>query len=285
MPAPGSPLARRHELGSVLRSLRDNAGLTAEQAAEHIGCSPSKISRLENGQRGADQVDILLLCDLYQVDGEHRWRLSNLAAEGKRGAGRPHHSLDHSDYIGLEAETTSISDYGLAIVPGLLQTPEYARAIVSAGVPTRESRIIDERVRVRIARQQLLSSHDGPGFEAVLDESVLHRVVASPAVMLAQLRQLLEMSQLPNVTIRVVPYAAGNVPAGVNKFIIMRFGLSGIADVVLIEELTSHRYLRKSQEVEIYSATFRTLAALSADPATTRVMFAAKIRTYESLVR
>jgi transcriptional regulator with XRE-family HTH domain len=282
---PGSPTARRHELGAALRSLRNSAGLTSEQVAERLGCSPSKISRLENGQRGADHVDILLLCELYRVNGDDRWRLANLAAEGKRRTARPKFSLEHSDYIGLEADAASISDYGLALVPGLLQTPEYARAIVRAGVPTRDSRIIEERVRMRMGRQQLLSSGESPGFEAVLDESVLHRIVANPSVMLAQLQRLLEMSNLRNVTIRVVPYDAGNVPAGVNKFVIMRFTLSSIADVVLIEDLTSHRYLRRPQEVETYSATFRTLANLSASPAASQMMIAAKIKAYESMIR
>jgi transcriptional regulator with XRE-family HTH domain len=269
----------------MLRALRAGTGLTAEQVAERLGFSRSKISRLENGRRGASAVDILRLCELYRVDDEHRLRLTELAAEGKQRGWRPPFSLPHSDYIGLEAEAVSISDYGLAIVPGLLQTPDYARAIVGAAVSVPEPRIVEERVRVRMARQQLLRSDKGPTFEAVLDESVLHRIVGSPAVMLAQLRRLLEMSRLPKVTIRVVPYDAGTVPAGVNKFIILRFALSGIADIVLIEELTSHRYLEEPEEVETYSATFRTLANLSADPVATRAMFLTKIAMYESTIR
>jgi transcriptional regulator with XRE-family HTH domain len=259
--------------------------MTADQVAERVGFSRSKISRLENGQRGASKVDIVRLCELYQVDEQDRLRLTELAAEGKQRAWWSPFSLPRSDYIGLEAEAASISDWSLAIVPGLLQTPDYARAIVRAGVSAGELRIVDERVRVRMARQHLLFSDEAPSLETVLDESVLHRVVGSPAVMLAQLRQLLEMSQLQNVTIRVVPYDAGVVPAGVNRFAILRFALPEITDIVLIEELTSHHYLREPGEVESYSATFRTLVSLSADPAASQAMFRSKMAAYESKIR
>jgi len=279
--ATGSFTARRRELGSMLRSLRVGAGLTAEQVAWQLGVSRSKISRLENGQRGANQVDILRLCELYRVDEAGRLRLTELAAEGKQRAWWSPFTFPHSEYIGLEPAASSISDWGLALVPGLLQTPEYARAVLRSGVPVQQTHIVDERVRVRLDRQQLLYSEAAPGFEAILDESVLHRIVGSPAVMLAQLRRLLEMSELPHVTIRVVPYDAGAVPAGVNKFRILRFPRSEAADIVLIEELTGHRYLGTPEQVETYNATFRTLVSLSEEPAKSRTMILTKLRTYE----
>jgi len=283
MPAAGSPTVRRRELGFLLRSLRAATRLTTEQVADRIGVSRSKISRLENGRRGASKADITRLCDLYQVDDETRSRLAELATEGKQRASWPL-SQQYFDYFGLEAEAESISDYGLAIVPGLLQTPDYARAIMSVGGPTLASAIIEERVQARIARQRLLFSGGAPRFEAVLDESVLHRVVGNAGVMVAQLRQLLKMSQLPNVTIRVVPYDAGVVPAGVNKFIILRFALPDIADIVFIEELTGHRYLEEPSDIETYSTTFRTLLSLSADPAASMAMILARLTTYEARV-
>jgi transcriptional regulator with XRE-family HTH domain len=280
--ATGSFTARRRELGSMLRSLRRATGLTAEQVAWQLGVSPSKISRLENGQRGANQIDILKLCDLYQVKEADRLRLTELAAEGKQRAWWSPFNFPQSEYIGLEAGAASISDWGLALVPGLLQTPEYAHAVVRGGVPVQETRVLDERVRVRLDRQQLLYSRTAPSFEAILDESVLHRVVGSPAVMLGQLRRLLEVSELPNVTIRVVPYDAGAVPAGVSKFRILRFALTDVPDIVQIEELTRHRNLEAPGEVGIYEATFAALADISADPATSRSMILAKLKSSES---
>jgi hypothetical protein len=268
----------------MLRSLRAGSGLTSQQVADWLGVSRWKVSRLETGQRGASQADIALLCDLYQVDDEHRSRLIELAAEGKERAWWSRR-LPDADYVGLEAEAESICDYGLAVVPGLLQTPDYARALVRAGGPALAPKVVEERVQTRMARQGRLLSGAIPSFAAVLDESVLHRVVDSPAVMLAQLRQLLEMSQLPNVTIRVAPFDAGTVPAGVNKFIILRFARPGIADVVFIEDLTTHRYLAEPNDVETYSSIFQKLIELSADPDASTAMILAKLTAYESRIR
>lgn len=284
MPATGSPTARRRELGFMLHSLRVARDLTEEQVAERLGVSRSKVSRLETGKRGASEADIARLCELYQLDEEHRSRLTELAVEGKERTWWSR-SLPYADYVGLEAEAESISDYGLAVVPGLLQIPDYARALVQAGDPSLRQKIVEERVQTRMARQDRLLSGAIPSFAAVLDESVLHRVVGNPAVMLAQLGRLLEMAQLPNVSIRVVPYDAGVVPAGVNKFIILRSARPDIPDMVLIEDLTAHRYLEAPNDVETYSTIFQTLTDLSADPAASRAMILAKLTAYESRTR
>jgi transcriptional regulator with XRE-family HTH domain len=285
VPATGSPTVRRRELGVLLRSLRTTAGLTAEQVAGRLGFSPSKLSRLETGRRGASAYDIRRLCDLYQVDDEQRLRLTELAAEGKQRAWWQPLGLPYSTYVGLEAEATSVSDYAPAIVPGLLQTPDYARAVLGAMVPKWRPRVVEERVEGRAARQRLFFSRTAPRFEAVLDESVLHRVVGSPAVMQAQLERLLELSQLPGVTIRVVPCDASAVPSGVNKFIILRFALPDVADVVYIESLTGDLCLDEPAEVAAYSATFRTLASLAADPDATRDVISMKITAYGAQLR
>lgn len=286
MPAAGNPTARRRELGSMLRSLRAGAGLTTEQAAERLGFSRSKVSRLENGRRGASKGDIGRLCDLYKVSDEQRSRLGELAVEGKQRVWWQSLNLPYGDYIGLEAEAESISDYGLALVPGLLQTADYARALVRAGGPMLAPQIVEERVQARMARQRLLSSGEGPDFTAVLDESVLHRVVGNTAVMLGQLKRLIEMAQWPNVTIRIVPYDAGIVPAGVNKFVILRSSMSDIADFVLIEELTGqHHYIEDPGDVETYVGAFRTLVDLAADPPASMAMILAKLTVYELRTR
>jgi hypothetical protein len=137
-----------------------------------------------------------------------------------------------------------------------------------------------------MARQRLLSFDQGPSLFAVLDESVLHRVVGNPAVMLGQLKRLAEMAGWPNVTIRVVPYDAGVVPAGVNKFVILRSSLPDIGDIVLIEELTGYHHLIEDPgAVATYNATFRTLASLSADPEASMAMILAKVTVYELRTR
>jgi transcriptional regulator with XRE-family HTH domain len=284
----GNPTARRRELGSMLRSLRAGTGLTTEEVAERLGVSRSKVSRLENGRRGASQGDIARLCDLYQVEEGQRARLAELAAEGKQRGWWQSVNLPYADYdyIGLEAEAESISDYGLALVPGLLQTRDYASALVRANAPVLAPQIVEERVQARMARQRLIASGGGPSLAAVLDESVLHRVVGTPMIMAGQLRQLIEMGKWPNVTIRIVPYEAGIVPAGVSKFVILRSSLPDIANVVLIEELTGHHlYVEDPGDVESYISTFGTLLGLSADPATSTAMILAKLAVYELRTR
>jgi transcriptional regulator with XRE-family HTH domain len=134
----------------MLRSLRTGTGLTAEQVASRLGVSRSKISRLETGQRGADMADILRLCDLYRLGEADRLRLTELAAEGKQRAWWSPFNFPHSEYIGLEAAAASISDWCLALAPGLLQTTEYARAVVRGSVPEKQTRVVEERVQERL---------------------------------------------------------------------------------------------------------------------------------------
>ncbi len=277
-----NPTVRRRELGTLLRTLRTERGWTVDHVADRLRVSSSKVSRLETGQRGVSARDIRNLCDLYEVDGEQRQRLTELAREGKQRAWWQPLGLPYSTYVGLEAEAASISDYGLGIMPGLLQTPDYARAVVRAAVPRWVPEVVEQRVGGRIARQQLLFSEHPPQFEAVVDESVLHRVVGSPAIMRAQLNRLLELSELPSVTLRVIPYEAGALPAGNNKFIILRFALPTVSDVVFIEGLTGDLYLDDPHEVEVYNTTFRTLAHLAASPATTREIISAMIASYSA---
>jgi transcriptional regulator with XRE-family HTH domain len=276
----GSPTVRRRELGSLLRELRTGKGWTVDQAADRLSVSSSKVSRFETGQRGVSARDIRMLCDLYEVDDEQRQRLTELAREGKQRAWWQPLGLPYSTYVGLEAEAISISDYGLGIMPGLLQTPDYARAVVRAAVPKWVPEVVEQRVEGRMIRQQLLFSEHPPRFEAVVDESVLHRVVGSPAVLKAQLKRLLELSDLPHVTLRVILYDAGALPAGNNKFIILRLPLPAVADIVFIEGLTGDLYLEDSHDVEVYNTTFRTLVRLAASPDKTRQVISTMIANY-----
>jgi transcriptional regulator with XRE-family HTH domain len=276
----GNPTVRRRQLGAMLKRLRTQRGWTAEQVADRLLVSSSKVSRLETGQRGASERDINDLCDLYGVDEEQRRRMLELASEGKQRPWWQPLGLPYSTYVGLEAEAASISDFGLGFIPGLLQTADYARAIVQAAVPKWMPKIVEQRVLGRMTRQQLLRMQAAPHFDAVVDESVLHRVVGSRAVMLAQLERLLELSELPNVTLRVMPYDAGALPAGNNKFIILSFASLGVPDMVFIEGLHDDLYVEDPGDVEIYRSTFRALVELAASPYETREIIAAMIPGY-----
>jgi hypothetical protein len=218
---------------------------------------------METGQRGALARDVRDLCHIYGVDSKMRDHLLELASEGKRSAWWQSLNLPYSRYVGLEAEASVISDYRLDAMPGLLQTADYAHAIVKAAVPRWVPQIVKERVDARLARQQILTrQEDPPTLLAVIDESALHRVVGSPAVMTAQLGHLLEVSSMPNVDLRVIPYSAGALPSG-NQFIILNFKLANVPDVVFIEGLTADLYLEDHQDVEAYNTTFRALHNLA----------------------
>jgi transcriptional regulator with XRE-family HTH domain len=278
--ATGSPTVRRRELGALLRALRVAKGWTVEQVADRLLMSTSKVSRLETGQRGASARDVGDLCDLYGVDDEQRQHLLQLASEGKQRAWWQPLGLPYSAYVGLEAEARSIDDYGLGLIPGLFQTPDYARAVVRSGVQSWPPEVVEQRVRGRMIRQQLLFSEHPPDLNAVVDEAVLHRVVGSKAIMRAQLQRLLELSELPNVTLRVFPYDAGVAPAMTNKFIILKFASPAVSDVVFIECLTGDLYLEDDAETEAYNAAFKKVFHLAASPDMTREIIATKIADY-----
>jgi len=279
-PESRSPTVRRRELGALLKQLRIQRDWTAEQVGEWLRFSPSKMSRLETGHRGANARDINSLCDLYGVDDQQRRRLLELASEGKQRAWWQPLGLPYSRYVGLESDAVSISDFGLGFIPGLLQTADYARAIVHVVSPEMEPEVVEQRVQGRMARQHLLDRESAPQFEAVVDESVLHRAVGSHAVMRVQLERLLELSERPNITLRVIPYEAGALPAGNNKFIILRFASAQVKDVVFIEGLTRELYLEDPDEVETYNTTFRTLVEQAASTEKTRAIIAAMIPSY-----
>jgi transcriptional regulator with XRE-family HTH domain len=281
VPGARSPTVRRRELGAKLRALRTERGLTVDQVAERLLISSSKVSRLETGQRGASARDIRDLSNLYGLDDEQRRRLTDLAAEGKQHAWWQPFSLPYSTYVGLEAEATSIRDFGLGLTPGLLQTPDYARAVLRASAASYAPDAVELLVEGRIARQQrVLLAEEPPEFLAILEPSVLHRVVGSKVIMFDQLQRLLDVSELPNVKIRVVPYDAGALPNANNKFIILSFATLALPDVVFFEGLTGDLYIDRKEDTDVYNAAFQALERLAASPGETRGIIASIMRSY-----
>jgi transcriptional regulator with XRE-family HTH domain len=255
----------------VLRSLRTDRGWTVEYVAEQLLCSPSKISRLETGQRGVSPRDIRDLCDLYSVEDSLRRQLSDLAAEGKQQAWWQSRGLPYSTYVGLESEAGTIRDFGYGVVPGLLQTADYAEAVLRTIHPVLRSDEIGVRLSGRIERQQrLLESGSPPRFESVIDEAVLHRVAGNNSVMRTQLLHLVEVSRRQNVSVRLLPYEVGVLPATNNKFILLSFAESPVPAMVFIEGLSGDLYLDKPEDVEIYRDAFTTMQAIALTEGRTR---------------
>lgn len=221
---------------------------------------------METGQRGATPRDVRDLCDFYGVTDEtERDRMMRLAREGKRTAWWQEHDLTFATYVGLEQEAVTIQYYQSTIVPGLMQTRDYARAMHEAGIPTLTPERIDELVEVRATRQQLLLRDPPVRLDVVFDEAVLHRVVGGPRVMGAQLRRLSEMARLDNVTMQIIPFRAGAHPAMDSTFNILDFAGS-MPSVVYVEGLVGWVYIDRSHEVLKYQQVFERLRAVALDP-------------------
>lgn len=266
VPEVRSPTLRRRELGALLRARRQELGFTVEQVAERLLCSPSKVSRMETGQRGATLRDVRDLCALYGINGEEeRERLMTLAREGKQQAWWQSYDLPYSTYVGLEAAAAGIKDYDSAVVPGLLQTPEYTRARHEGTLPRLEADEIERRVEVTLTRQLVLTQEHAPYFWSILDEAVLHRVVGGPAVMKAQLERLIEASRQPRITIQVIPYEIGAHPALDSIFTIVEFD-GDVPGVVYVEGLVGSIYLERPDDLDRYQEVFDRLSTIALSP-------------------
>lgn len=260
----GSPTVRRRELGGLLRALRNDRGLTVEQVAAELLCSPSKVSRMETGHRGATARDVRDLCDLYQVvDPDERARLGRLAAEGKQQGWWQAYELDYfATYVGLEEDATATKNYQSTTVPGLLQTAAYARAMHESGVPEFTSERVEQIIQARLTRQQSLAKDPPLRLWAILDEPVLHRLVGGFHVMRDQLQQMAEAAQLPNVTIQVIPFSVGAHPAMESSFDILEFR-APTPSLVYVEGLIGYMYLERAQDLLRYEEVFERLSNIA----------------------
>ena len=273
MAAAGSPTVRRLELGTQLRALRNGLNLTVEQVADQLLCSPSKISRLETGHRGATLRDVRDLCDLYGVtDRAERDRLMTLAREARRSAWWQSYDLNYSTYVGLEAEARSIKGFQSSVVPGLLQTAEYARAGHEGALPRHGPDEIERMIEAKLTRQLILTKPDAPSFDVVVDEAVLHRMTGGPTVMAAQRVRLIEAARLPNITIRVIPFTVGAHPGVESNFNILELPAS--LGVVFVEGLVGSIYLQKPEDLDRYRAVFDHLRNIALSPEDTLALIA-----------
>lgn len=247
------PLARRRELGALLRDLRSQSGLTIDQVAESLMCSPSKVSRMETGFRSGTLRDIRDLCDLYRVDdGRQREYLMELAREGKRPGWWQSHDVPFGfgTYIGLEADATFIRSYNTTMVPGLLQTEDYARALLREGYgPDYDSERVEELVTVRLRRQRVLSQEFPLQLHVLMDEAALHRAIGGPAVMKVQLDHILRQATLSNITVQVIPYRRGFYWALDNSFCILEFP-QPMHEIAYAEGIFGFVFLERQQDVD-----------------------------------
>lgn len=279
MPGTPSPTARGRRLRYELRRLREEAGLTHSDVGRRMEWSPSKVSRIETGQSRAQTGDVRDLLEIYGItDTATIEALVQLAREARRRGWWTRYTdvLGSGTYVGLEAEADSLRSYESMFVPGLLQTEDYARAVIRA-MHTKPNPESQERVlTARMARQEVLARTDPPEIWAVLDESALNRPVGGPEVMRAQLQHLIEVTTRPHstITLQVLPLTIGAHPGMEGPFTILNFHAPTDPPMVYLETATDGLYLDDPADVERYTLMFNHLVARALGPDESRTMIA-----------
>ena len=263
-----SPTFPRFQLGKQLRLLREQAKLTTEDVGLQLDCSPSTISRMEGGKVGIRRSTLERMLEIYELDDqEHRETLIALAKEGKQRGWFARYGdlpVTYSRFIGLESAAIEMRDYEALVVPGLLQTEEYTRALLQAGSPDEPEESIEAHVRVRRERQGLLHKPEDPlRFIAVLDESVIRREIGGSDVMRSQLKHLVEAGRMRNVTIQILPFTGGAYAGMAGSFAILKF--TDAPSVVYAEALAGDIY-QDAGDVQRYHVVFESLRAAALSP-------------------
>ncbi len=272
-----APTALRVALGQELRRLRERAGVSRDAAGQVIRASPAKISRIELGRVGSKQRDVTDLLRRYGVTDPHEQRRFLDMARSTNDPGWWHRYSDvlpawFATYLGLEQAASVILSYECQFLPGLLQTPDYARHVIRLAHHREEE--VDRRVELRLQRQALLDAPDAPLLRVVIDEAVLARPLTGPRQHRVQLEHLLTQTARPGVRLQVASFASGGHPAAGGPFSILRFAEPTLPDLVYLEQLTSALYIDKRGQVERYTAVMDRLCAGVLNPADSRDLLA-----------
>ncbi len=263
-----SPTVRQRELGKRLRELRGLHDLTVEDVAEKLLCSATKVSRLETGARRPSLRDVRDLCVLYGVDEASSIELMSLARGAReQGWWTQYEDLNLDPLIGLEQDAIAITCYSMYYMPALLQTEDYARTIIKAIAPKIDTAIHQQRVEVRMRRQQLLDSADRPRYRILLDEAALRRRVGGPAVMAAQFDKVLDAARQGKAAVQVIPFEVGEYAAVDAYFVLLDFDEeSNLSPVVFIEGLTGNQYIERKADIARYREAIESLRDSALSP-------------------
>ncbi|MEU5613178.1 helix-turn-helix domain-containing protein [Streptomyces sparsogenes] len=254
--ARSAPTVGQMVLGMRLRDLREKAGVGYDEAAKALHVNQTTVRRMEKAEVGLKLPYVEKLLQTYGVDQEEIDTFLSLAEDANR-PGWWHRFRDvlpdwFSLYVSLEGAASRIRAYEPHFIPGLLQTEDYARALLSIGFPQADAEELDRRVALRMERQELLDRPDGPHLWVVMDEPVFRLPIGGPDVMRAQIDRLIEAIQMPNVTLQVVPFAAGPHPGMGGPFQLFRFQIPELPDIVYVEGLTGAGYLDERADVAAY---------------------------------
>jgi transcriptional regulator with XRE-family HTH domain len=261
-----SPTVRQRELGRQLRELRNKHGFTVEEVAEKLLCSPTKISRLETGARRPSLRDVRDLTEIYGLnEADSAWLMRLARAAREQAWWTQYLDLSLDPYLGMEQDAIAITSFTTFYIPALLQTENYTRAIISSIAPKMNPDILQQRVRVRMRRQQLLERDTRPRYRVLLDEAVLHRSIGAPAVMAAQLAKVLAAGKCDRVTIQLVPFETGAHVAQDSNFVLFEFE-EGLSPVVFVEGLVGNQYLEKQADITRYREAIEYLRDAALTP-------------------
>ncbi|MBL1120479.1 helix-turn-helix domain-containing protein [Streptomyces sp. 110] len=266
-----SPTAMRLVLGNLLRKMRKQAGIEAEAAGRHIGGSEAKISRLERGNVACKEPDVMDLLALYGVCDEQVLAcFAQMVDLSRRSGWWQRYDGVLPDWfgklIGLQEAASVIRTYEVQLVPGLLQTADYARAVTRLGYPVAAQEEIDARVELRMDRRALLTRSEPPHLWAILDEAALSRPVGGEQVMRAQIGHLVDMARLPNVRVQIAPLSEPRCAVAGFPITHLRFDLPDLPDIIYLEQLGNADYLDKPEQVEHYRSVLDTLSMASLSP-------------------
>ncbi|MEV8634129.1 helix-turn-helix transcriptional regulator [Streptosporangium sp. NPDC051023] len=263
-----SPTVRLRRLARELRRMREESGLSPEETAARLGWSRSKVSRLETGRTRASPIDVATACDLYGANSSIRAGLIQLAKDVRqRGWWTAYADVFTGSYVGLEDEATLIHQWEVQLVPGLLQTEDYARTVIGAGRPDpHNADDIQRRVMARMARRTLLSRPKAPALHAVLDEGVIRRPIGGRELMCDQLDALLSTARRPNITLCVLPYSAGAHAGLEGSFTVLSFAEQIDPDVAYVEGTAGDVYVESSDQVDRYKIAFERICDAALPP-------------------
>jgi transcriptional regulator with XRE-family HTH domain len=266
---PVNPVIQRRQLAAMLRDGRQRAQMTIERVAEHLLCSPAKISRMETGQRAASLRDVRDLCALYGVPDELRDQLMDLARQSRERAWWAEYELPtpYANYVALEAAATRFQIFRSSAVPGIVQTERYAYAVIASYFSPVDPMIVRRLTTTRMQRQERFYQRDPlPEVHVVLDEAVLHRAVGGPEIMSEQLTRILDATKLPEVTLQVIPFSAGGHAAVECTFIVLSFDDEPTPRVVYVEDVFGSMHMERPLDVEQSEQVFRRAAAVALSP-------------------
>jgi transcriptional regulator with XRE-family HTH domain len=273
-----TPTVRLRRLAAELRSLRASSGLTRDEVVERTGINVATMYRIEHARVRPQTRTLRTLLDLYGVEKEQQAELVGWLRDAReRGWLHAYQSElpeQYTTFIGFEGEAESAWDYESLFVPGLLQTEDYARAVITGVLPFASRDEVERRVEVRMERQEVLRNDNPLQLWGIVDEAALRRQVGSSTVMRAQFRHLMEASELPNVTFQVIPFDAGAHAGMPGSFIVLQFTEEAIPDVIYIDSMAGDLFLEAESDVRRYKLVFEHLRAVSASPDASRSLLA-----------